>query len=78
MLWSLIVGALIGAVAGSITKKSGSMNLVTKTIAGLLGSVIGQWLLGNRGPHLAGMAIIPSVIGAIILILGVSYFRRNR
>ncbi|MGX7031592.1 GlsB/YeaQ/YmgE family stress response membrane protein [Vagococcus zengguangii] len=78
MLWSLIVGAIIGAIAGSITKKSVSMNLLTKTIAGLLGSVIGQSLLGERGPHLAGMAIIPSIIGAIILILGVSYFRRDR
>ena len=78
MLGSLIMGAIIGALASAITKKSGSMNLVTKTIAGLLGSVIGQSLLGKQGPHLAGMAIIPSVIGAIILILGVSYFRRNR
>ncbi|MCT3553914.1 GlsB/YeaQ/YmgE family stress response membrane protein, partial [Lentilactobacillus buchneri] len=40
--------------------------------AGLVGSALGQALLGSWGPSLAGMAIIPSLIGAIILILIIS------
>ncbi|MCT3553933.1 GlsB/YeaQ/YmgE family stress response membrane protein, partial [Lentilactobacillus buchneri] len=40
--------------------------------AGLVGSALGQALLGSWGPSLAGMAIIPSLIGAIILVLVVS------
>ncbi|MCT2902159.1 GlsB/YeaQ/YmgE family stress response membrane protein, partial [Lentilactobacillus buchneri] len=39
---------------------------------GLVGSALGQALLGSWGPSLAGMAIIPSLIGAIILVLVVS------
>ncbi|KAL3951523.1 GlsB/YeaQ/YmgE family stress response membrane protein, partial [Lentilactobacillus hilgardii] len=35
-------------------------------------SALGQALLGSWGPSLAGMAIIPSLIGAIILVLVVS------
>ncbi|MBJ8325754.1 GlsB/YeaQ/YmgE family stress response membrane protein [Streptococcus pacificus] len=72
LIWSLIVGGIIGAIAGAITKKGGSMGLVANIVAGLLGSSIGQWLLGSWGPSLAGMAIIPSVIGAVILVVVVS------
>ena len=59
MLWSIIVGGLIGLIAGAITKKGGSMGLIANIIAGLVGSSVGQSLLGSWGPSLAGMAIIP-------------------
>ncbi|MGT2772109.1 GlsB/YeaQ/YmgE family stress response membrane protein [Streptococcus marimammalium] len=72
LIWSLIVGGIIGAIAGAITKKGDSMGLVANVVAGLVGSFIGQLLLGNWGPMLAGMAVIPSIIGAVILVLVVS------
>lgn len=68
MIWSLIVGAIIGA----ITNRGESMGWISNIIAGLIGSAIGQALLGQWGPSLAGMAIIPSIIGAVILVLAVS------
>ena len=51
--------------------------IVGGIIAGLVGSAIGQALLGTWGPTIAGMAIIPSLIGAIILVLVVSFFARK-
>ncbi|MCP1275733.1 GlsB/YeaQ/YmgE family stress response membrane protein [Leuconostoc citreum] len=73
MIWSLIVGAIIGTIAGAITNRGESMGWISNIIAGLVGSAIGQWLLGHWGPSLAGMALIPSIIGAVILVLVVSY-----
>ena len=73
MIWSLIVGAVIGAIAGAITNRGESMWWISNIIAGLVGSAICQWLLGHWGPSLAGMALIPSIIGAVILVLVVSY-----
>ncbi|KRN07630.1 hypothetical protein FD15_GL000922 [Liquorilactobacillus sucicola DSM 21376 = JCM 15457] len=73
-LWVLIVGAIIGALAGAITNKGKSMGWISNIIAGLVGSVVGEAILGSWGPQIAGMAIIPSVIGAIILVLIVSFF----
>ena len=72
MIWSLIVGAIIGAIAGVVTNKGESMGWISNIIAGLVGSAIGQGLLGHWGPSLAGMAIIPSIIGAVILVLIIS------
>ncbi|WP_280946892.1 GlsB/YeaQ/YmgE family stress response membrane protein, partial [Enterococcus faecalis] len=34
---------------------------------------IGQAILGTWGPSLAGMAIVPSIIGAVILVAIVSW-----
>lgn len=74
IIWSLIVGAIIGVIAGAITGKGGGMGWIANIIAGLVGSAIGQALLGSWGPSLAGMAIIPSIIGAVILVVVVSFF----
>ena len=76
-IWALIVGGIIGAIAGAITNKGSSMGIIANIIAGLVGSAIGQALLGTWGPTIAGMAIIPSLSGAIILVLVVSFFARK-
>lgn len=73
MIWSCIVGGLIGFIAGKITKKAGSMGIIARIIAGLIGSSVGQAIFGTWGPSLAGMALIPSVIGAVIVIAVVSF-----
>lgn len=72
MIWSLIVGAIIGAIAGAITNRGASMSWISNILAGLIGSAIGQGVLGHWGPSLAGMALIPSIIGAVVLVLIVS------
>ena len=72
MIWSLIVGAIIGAIAGAITNRGASMGWISNILAGLIGPAIGQGVLGHWGPSLAGMALIPSIIGAVVLVLIVS------
>ena len=73
MIWSLIVGALIGLIAGAITNKEGSMGWIANILAGLVGSFVGQALLGTWGPSLAGMALIPSIVGAVLVVAIVSF-----
>ena len=65
------------AIAGAITNKGSSMGIIANVVAGLVGSALGQALLGSWGPSIAGMAIVPSLIGAIILVLIVSFFARK-
>lgn len=77
MIWSIIVGGFIGFIAGAITKKGGAMGIIANIIAGLLGSSVGQALFGTwgpTGPTLAGMALVPSILGAVIVIAVVSFF----
>lgn len=74
MIWSLIVGSLIGMMAGAITNRGESMGCIYNIFAGLFGSFVGQSLFGFWGPSLAGMAILPSILGAIIVIAVVDLF----
>ncbi|MGK4036841.1 GlsB/YeaQ/YmgE family stress response membrane protein [Lactobacillus crispatus] len=72
-IWVLIVGAIIGLIAGFITGRGGSMGFIANLIAGLVGSTLGQAIFGSWGPQMAGMAIVPSILGAVILVLVVSF-----
>ena len=74
MLWAIIVGGFIGFIAGGITKKGDSMGIIANIFAGLIGSSVGQSLFGSWGPRLAGMALIPSILGAVIVVAVVSFF----
>lgn len=76
-LWTLIVGGIIGAIAGAITNKGGSMGIIANVIAGLVGSSVGQALFGSWGPDLGGMAIVPSILGAVIVVAVVAFFMRK-
>lgn len=71
-LWVIIVGSVIGSIAGMITgeKRGCLFNIV----AGILGSSIGESLFSSFGPHVAGMAIVPSILGAVIFVAVVSFF----
>ncbi len=78
-IWSLIIGGLIGLAAGALTGKGESMGWIANIVAGLIGSSIGQAIFGSWGPKLAGMALVPSILGAVILVAVVSFFfgRKN-
>ena len=54
------------------------MGVIAKVVAGLIGSSVGQSLFGTWGPSLAGMSLIPSVLGAVIVVAVVSFFFGKR
>lgn len=61
MIGSMIVGFLIGLIASAISNRGERMGCIGKTF-------VGQLLFGNWGPMLADTAIVPSVLGAVILL----------
>ena len=73
-IWTLIVGGVIGAIAGAITNRGGSMGWIDNIVAGLVGSSIGQAVFGSWGPSFAGIALVPSILGAVIVVAVVSFF----
>ncbi|HLV49830.1 MAG TPA: GlsB/YeaQ/YmgE family stress response membrane protein [Erysipelothrix sp.] len=63
-IWTLIAGAIIGVLSGLFSKKKDGF--VYNVIAGLAGASIGQYFFGSWGPTLAGMALVPAILGAVI------------
>lgn len=77
-IWSLIVGGVIGAIAGAITSRDLPAGWIGNIIAGFIGSWIGVSLFGSIGPVIGGFPIISAIIGAVILVAVVSFFTSRR
>ncbi|WP_053361756.1 GlsB/YeaQ/YmgE family stress response membrane protein [Bacillus sp. FJAT-27251] len=71
-LWSLIIGGIIGWLAGLIMGRDIPGGVIGNIIAGFIGAWLGQAILGNWGPVVADFAILPALIGAIALVFIVS------
>ncbi|AID00775.1 membrane protein [Staphylococcus xylosus] len=69
----LIVGGLIGWIAGGIVGKDIPGGILGNIIAGVVGAAVGSWIFGDWGWHLGGIAIFPALLGTIILVAVVSF-----
>ncbi|PLT30684.1 GlsB/YeaQ/YmgE family stress response membrane protein [Peribacillus deserti] len=75
-LWSLIIGGIIGWLAGLILGRDVPGGVIGNIIAGFIGAWLGGLIFGSWGPDVGGFAIIPALLGAIILILIVSFIMK--
>ncbi|GAA0410435.1 GlsB/YeaQ/YmgE family stress response membrane protein [Paenibacillus motobuensis] len=76
-LWSLIIGGVLGWLAGLILGKDVPGGVIGNIIAGFIGAWLGSFVLGNWGPVLGGFYFVPALIGAIVLVLIVSLIMRS-
>ncbi len=75
ILW-LIIGAVAGWLAGKIIK-GGGFGLVGNIVVGIIGSLLGGFLLGGLFASLGIIGtLLTAVIGAVILLLVVGLFKR--
>jgi uncharacterized membrane protein YeaQ/YmgE (transglycosylase-associated protein family) len=77
----LVVGLIAGWLAGIILQGTG-FGLIADICIGVIGALIGSWLLPRLGIHL-GRGILPAIvaatIGAVILLLILRlFYRRGR
>ena len=72
LLVILLVGVIAGWLAGQIVRGTGFGLIADLAIVGVVGALIGSWLLPQLGIHLGGgilAAIISATIGAVLLIV---------
>jgi uncharacterized membrane protein YeaQ/YmgE (transglycosylase-associated protein family) len=84
VVW-LIVGGLIGWVASMMMKTDAQQGVILNVVVGVVGSVIGGWLIApllgagtvNQNDF-SVRGLIASLIGAVILLAIVNLVRRGR
>jgi len=69
LVWFLLIGLVAGFVAGKIWKGSG-FGLVGDLVVGVIGALLGGWVLGLVGISFGGLigALVTAVIGALLLL----------
>lgn len=69
MIWSLILGAIIGWIAGKLMHTKGGV--LRNIILGVVGSAVGNWLAGTVGLGATNSigAVLIGVAGACVVIL---------
>jgi uncharacterized membrane protein YeaQ/YmgE (transglycosylase-associated protein family) len=82
LVW-LIMGGIVGWIASIIMGTNGQQGIVLNVVVGIVGAVIGGWLIGpilgagSINQSITLMSFIVSLIGAIILLAIISLFRRG-
>jgi uncharacterized membrane protein YeaQ/YmgE (transglycosylase-associated protein family) len=69
LIWWVVVGLIAGWAAGKIMK-GGGYGAVMDIVLGIVGAVVGGWLLGILGIHAGGFiaTILVAILGAVFLI----------
>ena len=84
MIWSIIVGGVIGWVASLIMKTDAQQGMILNIVVGVVGALIGGWLLSpmvgagtvNQGDF-SLMGLLVSLAGAVILLFVFNLLRRG-
>lgn len=74
ILWSIIIGFIIGLIARAVIPGGDSMGFIATAVLGILGSVVGGLIGGlitkpPQGSRYHPAGFFMSVIGAIVLLL---------
>ena len=83
IIW-LVVGGVIGWVASLIMKTDAQQGMILNIVVGVVGALIGGWLLSpmvgagtvNQGDF-SPMGLLVSLVGAVVLLLVVNLVRRG-
>jgi uncharacterized membrane protein YeaQ/YmgE (transglycosylase-associated protein family) len=84
IIW-LVVGGLIGWIASKIMNTDAQQGVFLNVVVGIVGSMIGGWLIApllgsgtvNQNDF-SLMGLLASLIGALILLAFVNFFRRGK
>jgi uncharacterized membrane protein YeaQ/YmgE (transglycosylase-associated protein family) len=84
-IWFIIMGGVIGWLASMVMKRDASMGTIANIVVGIVGSFIGNSLLGfvfGGGtigawpPDVSG--VLGALLGAVLLLGALNYFQRGK
>ncbi|EKN71730.1 hypothetical protein BABA_00240 [Neobacillus bataviensis LMG 21833] len=66
---TVIIAMIIGIVADKLSPVKMPGSWAGAIIAGFVGAWVGEYLFGSWGPMLVGFSLVPSLIGAFIVVI---------
>ena len=85
LILALIIGGIIGWLASIIMRTNAQQGLLMNIVVGIVGSLLGSFLLGRffgasgslLNSPLDGGTLLAALVGAVILLAVVNLFRRG-
>jgi uncharacterized membrane protein YeaQ/YmgE (transglycosylase-associated protein family) len=77
LIWTIVIGIVVGWLAGLIVKGRG-MGVLVDLIVGILGSLLGHFVFGLLGIVSLGLlgSLLISVLGAVLLLFLIRVIKR--
>jgi uncharacterized membrane protein YeaQ/YmgE (transglycosylase-associated protein family) len=78
LVWSLLIGAVAGWLAGTFMRGRG-FGVLKNVIVGIVGAVVGRILFSLAGFHGAGIvaSIVTATVGAIVVLYCVQWIQSS-
>ena len=73
-----IIGAGANAVSGAVTGRSLNLGCLGYIVVAVLGVVVGNALIGQIGPRIFDIHIVPAFVGALIVSIVLSLMLNRR
>lgn len=73
----LVVAAVCAFIAERLVPGGIPGGFLTSAIVGIIGAWIGGNLVGHFGPDLAGISLVPCILGSALLVFGLSFCGRG-
>jgi len=77
----LVVGGIAGWLASLVMKRDGSQGIILNMVVGIIGGLLGGWLLPLLGLGMGGSTLgflVTAFVGAVVLLLIVNLFTRGK
>lgn len=77
----LVVGGVAGWLASLLMRRDASMGVIANVVVGIVGSVLGGWMLPQLGVRFGSSwtgFLITALIGAAVLLLAINLLTRGR
>lgn len=80
MIWTIIIGFVVGLLARAIKPGSDSMGWILTILLGIVGSLVGNFIASGLGLRVNGGfgGLILSIIGAIIVLAVYEFIAKRR
>lgn len=77
-LFYCLVAAVCAGIADYIAPGRIPGGFLAAVVVGILGAWLGGAMMGSLGPELAGVSLLPAIVGSALLIFVLSLFGRSR
>jgi len=80
ILFWIVLGALAGWIASMIMKRNAQMGAIANIVVGIVGAIVGGFLMNLIGaPGVTGLniySLLVAILGAVVLLFIVQQFQR--